>query len=107
MAALAVDGGRTRPGCAARASDPALAAHLTGQDGMVAAHRFIAELAITWLERPADTRAVLVHLPPEAPLDTDAVSAARAPAPPDRPRPRAGGGVTPVPYFTTLRAFMS
>ena len=57
-------------------SDPALAAHLTGQDGMVAAHRFIAELAITWLERPADTRAVLVHLPPEAPLDTDAVSAA-------------------------------
>ncbi|MGH9236098.1 MAG: DUF6049 family protein, partial [Acidimicrobiales bacterium] len=57
-------------------SDPTLAAHLTGQDGMVAAHRFIAELAITWLERPADTRAVLVHVPPDAPLDTDVAAAA-------------------------------
>jgi hypothetical protein len=57
-------------------SDPALAAHLTSQDGMVAAHRFVAELAITWLEAPSNTRAVLVHLPPDAPLDTDVVAAA-------------------------------
>jgi hypothetical protein len=58
-------------------SDPALAAHLTNRhDGMVAAHRFVAELAITWLEAPSNTRAVLVHLPPDAPLDTDVVAAA-------------------------------
>jgi hypothetical protein len=58
-------------------SDPALAAHLTDRDaGMVAAHRFVAELAITWLEAPSNPRAVLVHLPPDAPLDTDVVAAA-------------------------------
>ncbi len=59
----------------AMVSDPELAAHLTG-DGMVAAHRFLAELAITWLEAPADQRGIVVHLPPEADIDPEVVSMA-------------------------------
>lgn len=57
-------------------SDPSLAAHLTSGDGMVAAHRFLAELAITELEAPAIQRAVVVHLPPDADIDPDVVSTA-------------------------------
>ena len=37
-------------------TDPDLAAHLTSDDGVVAAHRFVAELTATWLEAPSDPR---------------------------------------------------
>jgi hypothetical protein len=57
-------------------SDPSLAAHLTSADGMVAAHRFLAELAITELEQPSIRRAVVVHLPSDADIDPDVVSTA-------------------------------
>jgi hypothetical protein len=57
-------------------TDPALAAHLTSGDGMVAAHRFLAELAITWLEAPSIPRAAVVHLPPDADIDPDVVATA-------------------------------
>jgi hypothetical protein len=59
-------------------SDPDLAAHLVGTDGMVDAHRFLAELAITWLEAPLNPRAVVVHLPPGGAIDPDVVGAALA-----------------------------
>jgi hypothetical protein len=70
------DGGPT-----AMVSDPALAAHLTGADGMVDAHRFLADLAITWLEAPLNPRAVVVHLPPDGAIDPDVVGAALAALP--------------------------
>ncbi len=60
----------------AMVTDSALAAHLTGDDGMVAAHRFVAELAITWLEAPSIPRAVVVHIPPDADIDPDVVAVA-------------------------------
>lgn len=60
----------------AMVTDSALAAHLTGDDGMVAAHRFVAELAITWLEAPSIPRAVVVHIPPDADIDPDLVAVA-------------------------------
>jgi hypothetical protein len=65
-------------GPTAMVSDPDLAAHLTGDDSddMVAAHRVLAELAITWLEAPADQRGVVVHLPPDADIDPEVVSVA-------------------------------
>jgi len=59
-------------------TDPDLAAHLTSSDGMVAAHRFIAELTTTWLEAPSDPRAMAVHLPPDADIDPQVVGAALA-----------------------------
>ncbi|HEX6568032.1 MAG TPA: DUF6049 family protein [Acidimicrobiales bacterium] len=59
-------------------TDPDLAAHLTSDEGMVAAHRFIAELTITWLERPSIQRAVVVHLPPDRPIDPAVVTTALA-----------------------------
>jgi hypothetical protein len=51
-------------------SDAELATHLAGDDGAVDAQRFLAELTITWFERPADPRAVVVRIP----ADTDIVS---------------------------------
>ncbi|MGH9258539.1 MAG: DUF6049 family protein, partial [Acidimicrobiales bacterium] len=60
----------------AMVSDAALAAHLTSDDGMVAAHRFIAELAITWLEAPSIRRGVVVHLPAGAQIDPEVVAVA-------------------------------
>ena len=45
---------------------------------MVAAHRFIAELAIAWLERPSDPRAVVVQIPPDADIDPEVVGTALA-----------------------------
>jgi Family of unknown function (DUF6049) len=60
----------------AMVSDPALAAHLASDDGMVAAHRFVAELAIGWLEAPAIQRAVAVHIPADATIDPAVVSVA-------------------------------
>jgi Family of unknown function (DUF6049) len=60
----------------AMVGDAALAAHLTSDDGMVAAHRFIAELAITWLEAPSIRRGVVVHLPAGAQIDPEVVAVA-------------------------------
>jgi hypothetical protein len=60
----------------AMVSDPALAAHLTSDDGAVAAHRFIAELAIAWLEAPSTPRAVVVHLPADAAIDPEVATVA-------------------------------
>jgi Family of unknown function (DUF6049) len=50
-------------------TDTALADHLTNGDGMVDAHRFIAELTSAWIEAPADHRGVVVHLPADAEID--------------------------------------
>jgi hypothetical protein len=63
-------------GPTAMVSDPELAAHLTGDAGVVAAHRFLAELAITWLEAPADQRGIVVHIPPDADIERGVVSVA-------------------------------
>lgn len=57
-------------------SDPGLAAHLTSGDDPAAAHRFLAELTITWLQAPADQRGIVVHLPPDAPIDPGVVATA-------------------------------
>lgn len=83
----AVDGGEDEPvppgpvrlgddGPMAMVSDPDLAAHLTGDAGMVGAHRFVAELAITWLEAPSNPRAVAVHIPADADIDPAIVASA-------------------------------
>ncbi|HET6953363.1 MAG TPA: DUF6049 family protein, partial [Acidimicrobiales bacterium] len=58
--------------------DPDLAAHLTGDAGALGGHRFIAELAITWLEAPVNPRAVVVRLPADADLDPGTVTSALA-----------------------------
>lgn len=57
-------------------SDPGLAAHLTSGDDPAAAHRFLAELTITWLQAPADQRGIVVHLPPDAVIDSGVVATA-------------------------------
>lgn len=62
----------------AMVTDSGLAAHLTSDDGMVAAHRFLAELTITWLEAPSDQRAVVVHLPPDEEIEPQVVGTALA-----------------------------
>ena len=59
-------------------TDPDLGAHLSSADGMVAAHRFVAELTATWLEAPSDRRAVAVHLPPDVDIDSRVVATALA-----------------------------
>jgi Family of unknown function (DUF6049) len=58
----------------AMVSDPELAAHFTDGSGVLGAHRFVAELTIEWLEAPANPRAVVVHLPPDATLDPAATA---------------------------------
>jgi hypothetical protein len=63
-------------GPVAMVSDPDLAAHLTGDADMVGAHRFVAELAITWLEAPSNPRAVAVHIPADADIDPATVASA-------------------------------
>jgi hypothetical protein len=57
-------------------SDPSLTSHLLSQDGVIAAHRFVAELAITWLEEPSVVRGATVRIPPDVPLDPDVVTTA-------------------------------
>ena len=57
-------------------TDPDLTAHLTSGDGVVAAHRFVAELTATWLEAPSDLRAVAVRLPADADIDPRVVATA-------------------------------
>jgi hypothetical protein len=59
-------------------SDPTLGERLTGDDGVLGAQRFVAELAMLWLERPADQRGVVVHVPADARLDTQLVQTALA-----------------------------
>jgi hypothetical protein len=59
-------------------TDPDLADHLTSDDGMVAAHRFIAELTTAWLEAPSDPRAMVVQIPPDADIDPEVVGTALA-----------------------------
>lgn len=65
-------------GPAAMVTDPLLAGHLadSADDGMVAAHRFVADLASIWMEAPANHRGIVVHVPPDADLDPEAVGAA-------------------------------
>ena len=60
----------------AMVSDPELAAHLEGNNGVIDAQRFLAELTIMWFERPAIPRAVAVHVPGDS--DIDPATAARA-----------------------------
>ena len=57
-------------------SDPQLAAHLTGDAGVVGAYRFVAELTAQWLEAPSDPRGVVVHIPPDAALNAAAAPVA-------------------------------
>jgi Family of unknown function (DUF6049) len=59
-------------------ADPDLADHLTSDDGMVAAHRLIAELTTAWLEAPSDPRAMVVHIPAGADIDPQVVGTALA-----------------------------
>ncbi len=54
----------------AMVNDSALATRLTGQEGLLEAQRFVAELAITWWEAPADARGVVVRVPADADIDT-------------------------------------
>jgi hypothetical protein len=63
-------------GPVAMVTDTALADHLTSDEGMVAAHRFLAELTIMWLESPSIQRGVVVHLPPEVDIDPGVVAVA-------------------------------
>ena len=60
----------------AMVSDPELASHLRGDDDVVDAQRFLAELTIMWFERPAIPRAVAVRVPGDT--DIDASTVARA-----------------------------
>jgi hypothetical protein len=60
----------------AMVTDTALADHLTSDEGMVAAHRFLAELTIMWLESPSIQRGVVVHLPADAEIDPGVVALA-------------------------------
>ncbi len=65
-------------GPAAMVTDPLLAGHLvdSADDGMVTAHRFVAELASIWMEAPANPRGIVVHLPPDVDVEPEAVAAA-------------------------------
>ncbi len=53
----------------AMVNDNNLATRLTGREGLLDAERFVAELAITWLEEPAVNRGVVVRVPADAELD--------------------------------------
>jgi hypothetical protein len=57
-------------------ADPELAERLASNDGVLGAQRFVAELAMLWLERPAIQRGVVVRVPADAPLDTQLVETA-------------------------------
>jgi hypothetical protein len=60
----------------AMVSDPELAAHLRGDDSVVDAQRFLAELTIMWFERPAIPRAVVVRVPGDADIEPSTVARA-------------------------------
>jgi Family of unknown function (DUF6049) len=63
-------------GSRAMVSDPELAAHLLGDDSVVDAQRFLAELTIMWFERPAIPRAVVARVPGDADIDPSTVARA-------------------------------
>lgn len=63
-------------GPVAMVDDDLLGERLTGEDPVLDAQRFVAELAMEWLEAPAITRGVVVRVPAEAPLDPDLVTRA-------------------------------
>jgi Family of unknown function (DUF6049) len=54
--------------------DPELSAHLLAGNGPIDAHRFLAELASMWFERPAIPRAVVVTVPGDAEIDPDVIA---------------------------------
>jgi hypothetical protein len=60
----------------AMVSDAELATHLEGDEGVIGAQRFLAELAIMWFERPADPRAVAIHVPGDVDIDPSTVARA-------------------------------
>ncbi len=60
----------------AMVSDDELLTHLTGDDGVLGGQRFLAELAIMWLERPAVPRALVVDIPGDVTLDRAAAKRA-------------------------------
>jgi hypothetical protein len=60
----------------AMVSDPELAAHLLGDDSVVDAQRFLAELTIMWFERPAIPRAVVIRVPGDADIEPSTVARA-------------------------------
>jgi Family of unknown function (DUF6049) len=60
----------------AMVSDPELAAHLRGDDSVVDAQRFLAELTIMWFERPAIPRAVVVRVPGDTDIEPSTVARA-------------------------------
>jgi Family of unknown function (DUF6049) len=60
----------------AMVSDPELAAHLRGDDSVVDAQRFLAELTIMWFERPAIPRAVAVRVPGDTDIEPSTVARA-------------------------------
>jgi hypothetical protein len=60
----------------AMVTDEALLDHLTGGEGVLGAHRFLSELAATWLEAPADRRGVVVRIPADADIDPATVAVA-------------------------------
>ncbi len=57
-------------------SDPELAAHLRGDDSVVDAQRFLAELTVMWLEGPTTPRAVVVRVPGDADIEPSTVARA-------------------------------
>jgi hypothetical protein len=63
-------------GARAMVSDPELAAHLRGDDTVVDAQRFLAELTIMWFERPAIPRAVVVRVPGDVDIEPSTVARA-------------------------------
>ena len=60
----------------AMVSDPELAAHLRGDESVVDAQRFLAELTIMWFERPAIPRAVAVRIPGDTDIEPSTVARA-------------------------------
>jgi hypothetical protein len=63
-------------GPVAMVDDALLGERLTGDEPVLDAQRFVAELAMAWLEAPAITRGVVVRVPAEVPLDPDLVTRA-------------------------------
>ena len=60
----------------AMVTDPDLAKRLTDGSGVLGAQRFLAELAISWQEEPANRRGVAVRIPGDADIDPTALATA-------------------------------
>jgi hypothetical protein len=65
-----------KDGPQAMVTDEALRDHLTRDEGVLGAHRFLSELAASWLEAPADHRGVVVRIPADADIDPSTVAVA-------------------------------